>query len=392
MNLMIVVLGILSGIGVLSNNIILPAFDSISSIFEISSVELSWILNSFFITFAIIQLLIGPLSDKYGRKYILVAGLFVFAIGSLLCSSSNSYEVLIVGRIIQAIGASVPFVLSKAIARDLYDGETLIKAFSGIMVITAAAPGFSPLLGAYIESISDWRGIFHTLTIIGTLLFLFILLRFKETRKITKKNSLRDFAHIYIDLIKNKYFLLPSLSLALLMSSLYSLFVSAPFILEKEFSLNHIEIGLFFAKTVLIVFISGLLSPKITHKIGMSKTIILGFVLTILGGITLILLYKFQLLSLNIYYLPISLYLFGFGLVNSVGTAKLLQKFKETSASASSLLGFFQMIFSSLCIFLTLIKIDYSLVIHLGMLFISINIMALLLFILELKKIKEKII
>jgi MFS transporter, DHA1 family, multidrug resistance protein len=392
MNLMIVVLGILSGIGVLSNNIILPAFDSISSIFEISSVELSWILNSFFITFAIIQLLIGPLSDKYGRKYILVAGLFVFAIGSLLCSYSNSYEVLIVGRIIQAIGASVPFVLSKAIARDLYDGETLIKAFSGIMVITAAAPGFSPLLGAYIESISDWRGIFHTLTIIGTLLFLFILLRFKETRKITKKNSLRDFAHIYIDLIKNKYFLLPSLSLALLMSSLYSLFVSAPFILEKEFSLNHIEIGLFFAKTVLIVFISGLLSPKITHKIGMSKTIILGFVLTILGGITLILLYKFQLLSLNIYYLPISLYLFGFGLVNSVGTAKLLQKFKETSASASSLLGFFQMIFSSLCIFLTLIKIDYSLVIHLGMLFISINIMALLLFILELKKIKEKII
>jgi MFS transporter, DHA1 family, multidrug resistance protein len=392
MNLMIVVLGILSGIGVLSNNIILPAFDSISSIFEISSVELSWILNSFFITFAIIQLLIGPLSDKYGRKYILVSGLFVFAIGSLLCSYSNSYEVLIVGRIIQAIGASVPFVLSKAIARDLYDGETLIKAFSGIMVITAAAPGFSPLLGAYIESISDWRGIFHTLTIIGTLLFLFILLRFKETRKITKKNSLRDFAHIYIDLIKNKYFLLPSLSLALLMSSLYSLFVSAPFILEKEFSLNHIEIGLFFAKTVLIVFISGLLSPKITHKIGMSKTIILGFVLTILGGITLILLYKFQLLSLNIYYLPISLYLFGFGLVNSVGTAKLLQKFKETSASASSLLGFFQMIFSSLCIFLTLIKIDYSLIIHLGMLFISINIMALLLFILELKKIKEKII
>ena len=85
MNLMIILLGCLSGLGVLSNNIILPSFESISKFFEIPTSQLSWMLNSFFITFAFIQLLIGPLADKYGRIYLLVAGLLIFAMGSFLC-------------------------------------------------------------------------------------------------------------------------------------------------------------------------------------------------------------------------------------------------------------------------------------------------------------------
>lgn len=390
MKLMIILLGCLSGLGVLSNNIILPSFESISKFFEIPTSQLSWMLNSFFITFAFIQLLIGPISDKYGRKYLLVAGLLIFAMGSFVCSVSQSYNILIVGRIIQAIGAAIPFVLSKAVARDLYDGEALIKALSAIMIVTAAAPGFSPLLGAYIESSSNWRGIFNTLTIISSLLFIFILFSFKETKKFSKKNSLKNFKHIYIDLIKDKYFLLPSLSLAFLMGSLYVLFVTSPLILEHEFSLSHLEMGLFFAKTVFIVFISGFLSPKIAHRIGMNKTIYLGFSLTILGGITLLILYSFNLLNLMVYYLPISIFLFGFGLVNSVANAKLLHKFKETSATASSLLGFLQMIFSSFCVFVALLKIEYSYIVHLGILFIVINIFALLFFYWELKIINRK--
>lgn len=390
MNFMIILLGCLSGLGVLSNNIILPSFESISKFFEIPTSQLSWMLNSFFITFAFIQLLIGPISDKYGRKYLLVAGLLIFAMGSFLCSISQSYNILIAGRIIQAIGAAIPFVLAKAVARDLYDAEALIKALSAIMIVTAAAPGFSPLLGAYIESISSWRGIFNTLTIISSLLFLFMLFSFKETKKFTKRNSQKDFIYIYIDLIKDKYFLLPSLSLAFLMGSLYVLFVTSPLILEDEFSLTHLEMGLFFAKTVFIVFISGFLSPKIAHKIGMNKTIYLGFTLIIFGGITLLVLYNFNLLNLIVYYLPISLFLFGFGLVNSVATAKLLHKFKETSGTASSLLGFLQMIFSSFCVFVALLKIQYSYIVHLGILFIIINIFALLFFYWELKIINKK--
>lgn len=389
MNLMIILLGCLSGLGVLSNNIILPSFESISKFFEIHTSDLSWILNSFFIAFAFIQLLAGPISDKYGRKYLVIAGLIIFAIGSFICSVSQTFDILIIGRIIQAIGAAIPFVLSKAIARDLYDDEALIKALSAIMIITAAAPGFSPLLGAYIESISNWRGIFILLTIISLLLFLFLLFKYEETKKISRNSNVKNFKHVYIELIKNKYFLLPSLSLTFLMGTLYVLFVTSPLILENEFSLNHIEVGLYFAKTVFVVFIAGFLSPKISHNIGMNKTILFGFILTILGGITLLTLYKFHLLTITVYYLPIALFLFGFGLVNSVATAKLLHKFKETSGSASSLLGFLQMIFSSFCISIALLKIEYSYIIHLGILFILINIFALLFFYWELKIINK---
>ena len=105
-------------------------------------------MSSFFVAFALGQLVVGPLSDRFGRKWLVLGGLAVFAAGSVVCAFADTLSFLVLGRVIQALGACAASVLSRAIARDLFDGEALARALALTMIAGAAAPGFSPLLGS----------------------------------------------------------------------------------------------------------------------------------------------------------------------------------------------------------------------------------------------------
>ena len=115
----------LAALGALATNIILPAFPRIGAGLGVSSQELGLTLSSFFVAFAFGQLLAGPLSDRFGRKWLVLGGLAVFAAGSAVCAFAETLSFLILGRVIQALGACAASVLSRAIARDLFEGEAL---------------------------------------------------------------------------------------------------------------------------------------------------------------------------------------------------------------------------------------------------------------------------
>ena len=153
----------LAALGSLATNIILPAFPDMAADLGVSVKDLSATLASFFVAFAIGQLFVGPLSDRFGRKWPVLLGLVVFVAGSAACAFANSLPQLIIGRIVQALGVCATSVLSRAIARDLYQGEALARALSLIMVAMAAAPGFSPLLGGALSSWLGWRSTFGVL-------------------------------------------------------------------------------------------------------------------------------------------------------------------------------------------------------------------------------------
>jgi DHA1 family bicyclomycin/chloramphenicol resistance-like MFS transporter len=115
----------LAAIGALATNIILPAFPQIGASLGVSPRELGLTLSSFFIAFAVGQLAVGPLSDRFGRKWLVLGGLAVFAAGSVACAFADGLPMLVVGRVVQALGACAASVLSRAIARDLFDGDAL---------------------------------------------------------------------------------------------------------------------------------------------------------------------------------------------------------------------------------------------------------------------------
>ena len=255
----------LSAISVLSTNIILPAFPEIGRQLGVSSRELGLTLSSFFITFALAQLLVGPLADRFGRKRLVLGGLTLFVVGTLVAGLASSLDILIAGRVIQALGVCAAAVLARAIARDLFEGETLARALSLTMIATATAPGFSPLLGSLLTTALGWRAIFVMVGIATIVIAFFYVRGLGETLPPERRvmQSVPQVMGAYGRLLGDGRFILPAVAVSLLMSGLFASFGAAPAILMTGMGLSSLQAGLYFAATVFVVFAAGLVAPRL---------------------------------------------------------------------------------------------------------------------------------
>ncbi len=149
--LQIAVLAGLAATGTLATNILLPSLPQMAVSLKVSSAAVTSAITVFLAVFAVGQLVVGPISDRYGRRWPVLIGFAVFFAGSIWCALATDLPSLLVGRVIQAAGACATSVLSRAIARDLFSGAALARAMALIMIAMAAAPGFSPLLGGALD-------------------------------------------------------------------------------------------------------------------------------------------------------------------------------------------------------------------------------------------------
>jgi MFS transporter, DHA1 family, multidrug resistance protein len=333
----------LAALGALATNIILPAFPRIGGSLGVTTQDLGLTLSSFFVAFALGQLLVGPLSDRFGRKSLVLGGIAVFVVGSVLCALADTLSFLIFGRIIQALGACAASVLSRAIARDLFDGEALARALALTMIAMAAAPGFSPLLGSALDAMFGWRITFVVVAACGVVLGLHYSRRIGETHPADRRASMTAaaVASAYGRLAADPRFLLPALSVSLVIGGLYTFFAAAPAVLMSELGLTALELGLSFASTVLIVFAAGFLAPRLAHRWGQGTVGLIGLLIALAGGIAM---FAFAAAPTFITFtMAIGLYLLGMGLINPLGTAIALHPFGKQAGLASALLGFLQM-------------------------------------------------
>lgn len=333
----------LAALGALATNIILPAFPRIGASVGASSQELGLTLSSFFVAFAFGQLLVGPISDRYGRKWLVLGGLAVFAAGSVLCAFADSLSVLVFGRVIQALGACAASVLSRAIARDLFDGEALARALALTMIAMAAAPGFSPLLGSALDSRFGWRITFLVVASCGVALALYYWRSAGETHPANRRTFLTasTVASAYGRLAVDPRFLFPAASVSFIIGGLYTFFAAAPAILMNGLGLTAFQLGLSFASTALIVFGAGLLAPSLAHRWGERTVGMIGLSIALAGSVSL---FAFAAApSFLSFTVAIALYLLGMGLINPLGTAIALHPFGRQAGLASALLGFLQM-------------------------------------------------
>lgn len=333
----------LAALGSLATNIILPAFPQIGADLNVSPRNLALTLSSFFVAFAFGQILVGPLSDRYGRKWLVLGGLATFAFGSIMCALSDNLSFLISGRVIQALGACAASVLSRAIARDLFDGDALARALALTMVAMAASPGFSPLIGSALSSLFGWQVIFLGVAAFAAVLAWRYWSSLGETHPVERREllSFRGVGSAYARLALDPRFILPALAVSLVIGGLYTFFAAAPAILIDVLGLTGLQLALYFAATVVIVFAAGFLAPRLAQIWG-QRTIGLVGICIALAGSALVLTFAAapDLAGLTA---GLSLFFLGMGLVNPLGTAIALQPFAREAGLASALLGFLQM-------------------------------------------------
>jgi len=350
--LQIAVLAGLAATGTLATNILLPSLPQMAASLNATSAAVTSAITIFLAVFAVGQLAVGPISDRYGRRWPVLIGFGVFFAGSVWCALAADLTSLLIGRVVQAAGACATSVLSRAIARDMFSGAALARAMALIMIAMAAAPGFSPLLGGALDHAFGWRSEFVLVAAFAALGAVAYATVFGETHHATRTPlDPLAIAKNYVGLIADRRFLVPAATVSLIMGGLFSMFSAAPRILIEAMHLTPIQLGLFFAGTVLIVFAAGMLATKLAPRYGLDRSIRGGLVAAVTGSIAMLLvaLYSPTLLS---YLGALSVFLLGMGIVNPLGTAQALSPFGEKAGAASALLGFWQMMGAAIGVWL----------------------------------------
>ena len=377
--LQIAVLAALAATGTLATNILLPSLPQMAASLRVSTAEVTASITVFLAVFALGQLVVGPISDRYGRRWPVLAGFAVFFAGSIWCGLAADLPNLLIGRVIQAAGACSTSVLSRAIARDLFTGPALGRAMALIMIAMAAAPGFSPLLGGALDHTFGWRSEFVFVGAFAAIAAVAYAAVLGETHNSTRipLNPLA-IAKTYLRLSADRRFLVPAATVALIMGGLFAMFSAAPRVLIEGLHFTPIELGLFFAGTVMIVFAAGMLATKLAPRFGLDRSIQTGLLLAAAGSVA-ILVVSVVHPTFAPFLAAMSVFLLGMGIVNPLGTAQALSPFGEKAGAASALLGFWQMMGAAIGVWLAA-TISHQAMFALCMVLTAASLLALLLY------------
>ncbi len=332
---LIVFIALLSAFIPLSTDLYLPALPSMVDYFGSTLTTVNLTLILFFLMFAAGSLIWGPLSDKFGRRPILLAGLCVYLAASILCWVAGTIELLILFRIVQAAGASAAFAVSSAIVKDSYTGrrrETILAVVQSMVIVSPAA---APVLGAFILQVTSWRGVFATLAVIGVVALIFSLL-FTETLRHKSKESVGKTIGKLGVVLKNKGF-----SALLVIFSIpniaFMAFISmSTYIYQDTFGLSSQTYSYFFALNAVGMFLGPMLYIALTRCLKRRHVIVACFAVVAVFGALVCLFggagpWPFALLLL-----PATL---GTCTVRPGGAFLMFDQQKEEAGASSSLMG-----------------------------------------------------
>lgn len=329
---------------ILSTNIFLPSLPAMAADLRVSSAAVTSTITVFLAIVAVGQLIAGPLSDRLGRRMPILIGLCLSVLGTMWCAFAGDLPGLLIGRSIQAAGACIFNVLARAIARDLFDGQELAGTMAAITIATAAAPGFSPLLGSALDHLFGWRAEFAFVAAFvigaGAAYLAFV----GETRPASDR-FVRPLgmAATYLGLLRDPRFAAPARTAGLMMAGLFALFSAAPRVLLEGFGLSPVMLGLLFAGVVFLVFGAGMLAPKLSARFGLHRAALLGLVTASAGGVALLLAVLLARNSLPPFLAAATIFLVGLGIVSPLSSTAALSPFADRAGAVAALFGFAQM-------------------------------------------------
>lgn len=337
-------LTLLAALGMLATNMYLASFPSLGKDLAATPAQVKLTLTVFLLGFAAGQLVIGPLSDRFGRRSLLLAGLVLYALTSAMIAVAVNIEWMLGLRVAQAVAACTGSVLARAVARDLFSGDELTRSLGFVTTMVAAAPGFSPLIGGLIETFFGWRATFALLAIVGVFATFVVWFRVPEThRGRDAASGIGQAFASYSTLLAQREFIVPTLATTFAMAGLFAFFASSPGIFIERYGVPPAIFGLIPCVTVFAVFAGGFSAPRLAKKWPGYRPIILGLVLMLTGSSAMLALSltgdpgMFAVLGVLLFFL------FGMGVVNPLSTVFALRPFPEKAGAASALIGFFQM-------------------------------------------------
>lgn len=353
--ILILYLAGLSAFAPVSTDIYIASMPTIERYFGTTAAKVQLTLSLFFVSFAIMQLLWGPLSDRIGRKPVIPIGLIVYIIGSLLCAFSHSIGMLIFARMIQAAGACCGIVMALAIIKDTYtQPKRMAKILGLVMSIMVIAPIIAPIIGSYLLAAFNWQANFYFLT--GYAILLFVALPFfKESYPKSSRKPLpaSQIVNAYRTQLFCWPFFLALFALSANFGMLFSFVAAVPFVYISTYGLPAHLFGYFFAFNA-----AGIITGRLViHRLNLfftSKQIIYATItLAYISAVVMLIAISLQPYSIWCVAIPAFFITLSFGIAFPELTTHALQNVIGHTGIASSLLGSIRYIFGAMMGLLT---------------------------------------
>lgn len=356
-----VLITMLVAIGSFSTSIYAPSMPTLTAEFDTTTDQVKLTLSVFLVGFAFGQLAYGPISDRFGRRGILLVGLAIFTFGSILCAMSQSIEAMIAGRFVQAIGACSGPALGRAVVRDIHGRQNSARVFAWIGAAMAVSPAIGPILGGHLHAWFGWQANFVVLAVLGLALLLAVALFLGETNRFLDPDAIdipgmaRNFGTLLADRRYLGYLLCGSLVFA----GLYSYIAVGPFLVIERLGYSPKEFGFLTIYTTSCYVAGSLCAARFTARIGLDRAIFIGCLLATLGGAAM-LGFACYVLSVPTLVGPMMVFSFGMGLTLPNCLAGGLIPFPRMAGAASALLGFTQTAAAALATVLVAVLPQYS--------------------------------
>lgn len=335
----LVILGALTTFGPMAIDLYLPAFPDVAQDLGVSVMTVPLTLSAAMIGLGLGQVLYGPLSDRFGRKRPLVAGLVLFSVASVACALAPSFEFLLGARFLQSLGGSAGVVIARAIVRDLYKGKELAQALSIVVMVFALAPVLAPTIGAALLQFGSWRLLFGFLALFGVacLAMVFVL---PETLKIENRtdHGFVKAMRVYGSMIRDPRFLAPALIAASTYVVLFAYISTSPAVMIDFFGLSEVGFALLFGFLSLCYAFGAQLNSRLLKNFGIVPLIVV-FVLIQLAAAVVLLIDAIAAPTLLVVSICIGVAMLTIGVVNANATALCLDPFPRAAGSAAALLG-----------------------------------------------------
>ncbi len=339
-------LAMLTALGPLATDFYLPSVPDIAVVFRAGTAGAQATLSAFLFGFAAGQIVYGPLSDRLGRKPVLLFGLALFAVATVVCAFAVNIEMLVAGRFVQALGASGPIVLGRAMVRDLYEGPRAGRELARMGMIMGVVPAIAPVLGGVLHDAFGWRSTFIASLFFATCLAVWIVAALPETlrRRLDEPLSILKG---YGLLLRNRPYRVYVGLVGLAYGGLFAFISGSSFVLMGVYRLTPIQFGLSFALGVLGFIAGTIVAQRLVGRLGLDGVIRLGVLCLAGGGALMTALALIGTGSSLEISGPMALYAAGVGLTMPQGQAAAMMPFPERAGSASSLLGLCQMTFAA---------------------------------------------
>lgn len=329
-------LGMLTAFGPFVTDFFLPALPEMAGFFHTSPSLVALSLTTGMIGLAAGQIMIGPLSDKYGRRPLLLLSMALFVVASVACIFSPNIYVFNAMRVAQGFGGAGGIVLSKSISTDMFTGKDLAKFMAILGAINGIAPVSAPVIGGALMKVTNWQGIFIALLAIGVVLLVCSMF-LKETLQPemrSTKNVIRVYGNLF-HVFRTRRFTLSTVAMMFCFFTFFAYIASSPFILQQLYGLSPLTYALVFGVNALMIGVGSGMATLFHHDNTALKWGSINFFIgTILVAVSLIMSLPLWLLLPSYIYLMTS-----FGLMQPVSTAIALDAGRDYAGAASAIFG-----------------------------------------------------